>query len=52
MNLEDVGDPIVLCNQNHRFMVAEQLRTIDAKPASIILEPVGKNTAPAVAVSA
>jgi len=44
--------PILICNNNHRFLVAEQLRSIDAGPAEIILEPVGKNTAPAVAIAA
>lgn len=51
-NFEGLGDPIIICNENHRFMVAEQLRTIDLKPASIILEPIGRNTAPALAVAA
>lgn len=50
--LKDVGRPQVLCNETHRFMVAEQLRTIDVSPSAIILEPVGRNTAPAVAVAA
>ena len=44
--------PIVVCNQEHRFMVAEQLREVGVAAASIILEPVGRNTAPAVAVGA
>jgi mannose-1-phosphate guanylyltransferase/mannose-6-phosphate isomerase len=44
--------PIAVCNEDHRFMVAEQLREIGVKPAAIILEPVGKNTAPAVAMAA
>ena len=44
--------PIAVCNEGHRFMMAEQLFEIGAKPAAIILEPVGKNTAPAVAVAA
>lgn len=48
----DIGSPIVICNQAHRFMVAEQLRTIEVEAPQIILEPVGRNTAPAVAVSA
>ena len=50
--LENVGDPIIICNEEHRFLVAEQLRAINAKPAEIILEPVGRNTAPAIAVAA
>lgn len=44
--------PIVVCNQEHRFMVAEQLRHIGVAAASILLEPIGRNTAPAVAVGA
>lgn len=44
--------PLAVCNENHRFMMAEQLREIDAKPAAIILEPVGKNTAPAITMAA
>lgn len=46
------GEPIVVCNDEHRFMVAEQLRQQGIHPRSIILEPVGRNTAPAVAVAA
>lgn len=46
------GGPIVICNDEHRFMVAEQLRQQEITPRSIILEPVGRNTAPAVAVAA
>ncbi len=48
----DLQAPIAVCNENHRFMMAEQLWEIGAKPAAIILEPVGKNTAPAVAMAA
>jgi mannose-1-phosphate guanylyltransferase / mannose-6-phosphate isomerase len=44
--------PIAVCNEDHRFMLAEQLWEIGVKPAAIILEPVGKNTAPAVALAA
>lgn len=44
--------PIAVCNEDHRFMMAEQLWEIGCKPAAIILEPVGKNTAPAVAMAA
>jgi mannose-1-phosphate guanylyltransferase/mannose-6-phosphate isomerase len=44
--------PIVLCNEEHRFMVAEQLRQQALTPAAIILEPAGRNTAPAVALAA
>ena len=44
--------PIAVCNEDHRFMMAEQLREIDVTPAAIILEPLGRNTAPAVALAA
>ncbi len=50
--LEDLAPPLVICNDEHRFLVAEQLREIDVDPLAIILEPVGRNTAPAVAVAA
>ncbi len=44
--------PIAVCNEDHRFMMAEQLREIDISPNAIILEPLGRNTAPAVALAA
>jgi mannose-1-phosphate guanylyltransferase/mannose-6-phosphate isomerase len=47
-----IGDPLVVCNEEHRFLAAEQLRQIDRLASSIILEPVGKNTAPAIALAA
>ncbi|MDY6831846.1 MAG: mannose-1-phosphate guanylyltransferase/mannose-6-phosphate isomerase [Thermodesulfobacteriota bacterium] len=50
--VNDMGAPIVICNGNHRFMVAEQLRLSGVTPRSIMLEPVGRNTAPAIAVAA
>jgi len=46
-----VDRPVVICNEEHRFIVAEQLREIN-KPGAIILEPVGRNTAPAIALAA
>jgi mannose-1-phosphate guanylyltransferase/mannose-6-phosphate isomerase len=46
------GAPIIVCNEAHRFTVAEQIRALDAAPAAILLEPVGRNTAPAVALAA
>jgi mannose-1-phosphate guanylyltransferase/mannose-6-phosphate isomerase len=48
----DVGAPIVVCNEQHRFLVAEQLREAGSDAAAILLEPVGRNTAPAVAIAA
>ncbi len=47
----DCLPPIVICNENHRFIVAEQLRQIEQLNHNIILEPVGKNTAPAIALA-
>lgn len=44
--------PIVVANNEHRFMAAEQLLEVGAKPAAIMLEPVGRNTAPAIALAA
>lgn len=48
----DVGAPIVICNEEHRFLVAEQLRQLNKLQSNIILEPVGRNTAPAVTLAA
>lgn len=48
----EVSDPIVICNQEHRFMAAEQLRELEITPLSIILEPEGRNTAPAISAAA
>jgi len=50
--IANVSSPIVICNQEHRFLVAEQLQEIGIHDATIILEPMGKNTAPAVAIAA
>ena len=44
--------PIVVCNEAHRFTVAEQLHILDLPAAAILLEPIGRNTAPAVALAA
>ncbi len=50
--INDMADPIIVCNEEHRFTIAEQMREMDINPLAIILEPFGKNTAPAVAISA
>ncbi len=50
--IANIAAPLLICNQEHRFMVAEQMRVLDIKPAAVILEPAGRNTAPAVAVAA
>jgi mannose-1-phosphate guanylyltransferase len=47
----NIGSSVTICNEEHRFFVAEQLREID-KLGSIILEPIGRNTAPAIALAA
>ncbi len=44
--------PIVICNTEHRFLAAEKLRELEVTPEEIILEPMGRNTAPAIAVTA
>lgn len=48
----EAGAPVVVCNEDHRFMVAEQLRQLHVESACILLEPEGRNTAPAVALAA
>jgi len=50
--IEGLQAPIAVCNEDHRFMMAEQLCRIDVHPECIILEPIGKNTAPAVTMAA
>ncbi len=50
--VEALQAPLVVCNQEHRFMVAEQLRDLHCQHQGILLEPVGRNTAPAIAVAA
>ena len=49
---EEASDPLIICNEEHRFLVAEQLRQIESNNSGIILEPIGKNTAPAIAIAA
>ncbi len=50
--LPGLGSPILICNEDHRFIVAEQMRQLGVEPESILLEPMGRNTAPAVCVAA
>ena len=52
LNGLDCSSPILICNEQHRFLAAEQLRQIDHLSSDIILEPVGRNTAPAIALAA
>jgi mannose-1-phosphate guanylyltransferase/mannose-1-phosphate guanylyltransferase/mannose-6-phosphate isomerase len=51
-NVENTNAPMVVCNEEHRFLVAEQLHQIGFKSAQIVLEPCGRNTAPALALAA
>ncbi|TLU86151.1 MAG: mannose-1-phosphate guanylyltransferase/mannose-6-phosphate isomerase [Chlorobium sp.] len=50
--VEGTGPVYCICNESHRFLVAEQLREIKAETGGIVLEPFGRNTAPAAAVAA
>ena len=50
--LENLIEPLIICNEEHRFIVAEQMREKSIEPLSIFLEPVGRNTAPAITIAA
>ncbi len=50
--INNLQDPLIICNEDQRFIVAEQMRELDVKPHSILLEPIGRNTAPAIALGA
>src|SRR5262245_44298191 len=52
VGFERAAGPIVVCNEAHRFLVAEQLREMQLEPTAILLEPAGRNTAPAIALAA
>ncbi len=52
IGIQGLENPLIICNEEQRFLVAEQMREIDVSPNSIILEPIGRNTAPAIALSA
>lgn len=51
-SLDALRPPIVVCNEAHRFMVAEQLKAVDVETMAVLLEPAGRNTAPAIAAAA
>lgn len=51
IGMPEVSPPVVICNEDHRFMAAEQMRRVKCR-GTILLEPVGRNTAPAIAVAA
>jgi mannose-1-phosphate guanylyltransferase/mannose-6-phosphate isomerase len=50
--LPDLAPPIIVCNESHRFLVAEQIRSLGVSGARIVLEPCARNTAPAIALAA
>ncbi len=50
--IKNLENPIIICNEEQRFIVAEQMRELDIKPKSILLEQIGRNTAPAIALAA
>ena len=50
--LEGIQEPILICNEEHRFLVAEQMREINITPKTILLEPFGRNTCPAITLAA
>ena len=50
--LKNLINPLIICNEEQRFIVAEQFRAINEEPWSILLEPFGRNTAPAIAIAA
>ena len=50
--IDNIEAPILICNEEHRFIVAEQMRELQIKPNAIILEPFGRNTAPAITIAA
>ena len=50
--IPELTNPIIICNEQHRFIVAEQMRAINVKPDPILLEPFGRNTAPAITMAA
>ena len=52
LSIKNIADPILVCNEKHRFIAAEQIRSININPKSILLEPLGRGTAPAVAIAA
>src|SRR5256885_3337822 len=51
VGLAAIGEPLVVCNEGHRFMVAEQLKRIGAHPKAVLLEPAGRGTPPALTLA-
>ncbi len=52
LRVSHLDSPIIVCNEDHRFMVAEQCQYVGVRPEAIILEPLARNTAPAIALAA
>ena len=50
--LKNLNNPIIVCNEEQRFIAAEQMRQIKVEPIKILLEPFGRNTAPAITLAA
>lgn len=50
--INDIAPPLIVCNEDHRFLVAEHMRQLGQSPLAIALEPVGRNTAPALTMAA
>jgi mannose-1-phosphate guanylyltransferase len=50
--LENFSEPIIICNEEHRFIVGDQMRKLNIKPLAILLEQEGRNTAPAITIAA
>ena len=50
--ITDISPPIIVCNEEHRFMVGDQVQQLQVRDATILLEPEGRNTAPAIALAA
>ena len=51
-DIKNIENPILICNETHRFIAAEQMREINVTPNKILLEPFGRNTAPAITLAA
>ena len=51
-SLDNLSKPIIICNEEHRFIVGDQMRKINIEPLTIMLEPARRNTAPAIAIAA
>ncbi|ABA88528.1 mannose-1-phosphate guanylyltransferase and mannose-6-phosphate isomerase [Syntrophotalea carbinolica DSM 2380] len=51
-DMADLAAPMVVCNESHRFIVADQMANIGHPPSAVLLEPIGRNTGPAVALAA